>query len=62
MFDRNILVDDTSPLISYQGQWNEISKNANPSFTPFNNTLNALQFGSGSFTFNFIGKYGFHVI
>ena len=54
-----IYVDDTSPLISYQGPWvsggDTYSVNTNWG-EPFGNTLHALSTGSGSFTFNFTGK------
>jgi len=54
---RLIYVDDTSPLISYQGEWDggdtySVNTKLGKSF---NNTLHALP-GSGSFTFNFAGK------
>ena len=56
---RLIYVDDTSPLISYQGKWDDhdgdnytVNSQWGP---PFQNTLHALT-GSGSFTFNFTGK------
>ena len=57
MSTRSILVDDNSPLISYQGPWVGGDTYSVNSFLgePFNNTLHALS-ASGSFTFNFTGK------
>ena len=62
---RLIYVDDTSALISYQGKWDDHDGDAytvNSQWgPPFRNTLHALT-GSGSFSFNFTGKYGFNVM
>ena len=55
---RLIYVDDTSPLISYQGQWDDggDTHSVNTEWgLPFNNTLHALS-GNGSFTVYFTGK------
>ena len=56
---RLIDVDDTSPLISYQGEWDDHDGDTYSVNTlwgpPFNNTLHALS-GSGKFAFNFTGK------
>ena len=57
MSTRLIDVDDSSPLIYYQGPWALGNKySVNTQFGgPFNNTLHVLT-ESGSFTFNFTGK------
>ena len=54
---RLIYVDDTSPLISYQGPWADGDAYVVNSLLglPFNNTLHALP-GNGSFTFDFSGE------
>ena len=54
MSERVIVVDDTSPLISYEGPWNDGGNYFTPGAPPYE-TLHALV-GSGSFTFIFTGK------
>ena len=64
MSTRTIIVDHTSSLISYQGQWSALPDNASY-VSPFrvnNYTPNKLLSRSGSFTFNFIGRQELHVI
>ena len=51
---RVIVVDDTSPLISYEGPWTDGGKYFTPGPPPYE-TLHAL-IGFGSFTLNFTGK------
>ena len=61
MSTRFIAIDDTNPLISYQGLWTK-GDNVSDTYSasdgdnsPFNNTLHGL-YGTGSFAFNFTGK------
>ncbi|KIM42020.1 hypothetical protein M413DRAFT_410625 [Hebeloma cylindrosporum] len=52
---RFIAVDDTSPVISYQGPWTEGAPTTTQLGRPFNDTLHELT-GSGSLSFSFTGS------
>ena len=55
---RYVVVDDASPLISYQGPWSTNIVNTTTDYgTYYNSTLHVLD-GSGNFAFNFTGNRG----